>query len=254
MKVKSLALLTASSLFIAACGSDSDQASKPDTSAEQTTETTTPVAAETDPALASLEQKLSYIVGLNMAGQFKRDGIELDPVAFTLAVSDIQSGQESRLSPEEVQQTVATMQQIVQDKHLQARQEQSAKNKAEGLAYLEANATKEGVVVTESGLQYKEVVAGEGAIPTSEQKVVVHYKGTLVDGTQFDSSYDRGEPIEFAVTGVISGWTEALQLMNVGDKFELAIPSDLAYGQRGSGQLIGPDATLLFTVELIEIK
>jgi FKBP-type peptidyl-prolyl cis-trans isomerase len=98
------------------------------------------------------------------------------------------------------------------------------------------------------------VVSGEGEIPTSDKTVVVHYKGTLIDGTEFDSSYKRGEPAEFPVTGVIQGWVEALQLMNVGDKFELTIPSDLAYGTRGSGATIGPDATLLFDVELIEIK
>ncbi|MEP1870587.1 MAG: FKBP-type peptidyl-prolyl cis-trans isomerase, partial [Paraglaciecola sp.] len=157
-------------------------------------------------------------------------------------------------SDEEINQTITTIQQQAQEKQQLAREADSAKNKAAGLAYLEENAKKEGVVVTESGLQYKEVVSGDGPMPTSEQTVVVHYKGTLIDGTQFDSSYDRGTPAEFPVTGVIQGWVEALQLMNVGDKFELTIPSELAYGQRGSGQTIGPDATLLFDVELIEIK
>ncbi|MFT2091742.1 FKBP-type peptidyl-prolyl cis-trans isomerase [Paraglaciecola sp. 2405UD69-4] len=243
MKLKSLAFLTASSLFLAACGND--KASTTETAAE---------SAPAEQALTTTDQKLSYIVGTNLGGQFKRDGLTLDLAALSLAIEDVNSGAPSRLSDEEVNQTITLIQQQAQEMQQQAREAQSAENKAAGLAYLEENAKKEGVVVTESGLQYKEVVSGEGAIPTADQTVVVHYKGTLIDGTQFDSSYDRGTPAEFPVTGVIQGWVEALQLMNVGDKFELAIPSDLAYGQRGSGQVIGPDATLLFEVELLEIK
>jgi FKBP-type peptidyl-prolyl cis-trans isomerase FklB len=250
MKFNTLALLTASSLFLAACGND--QKTETETTAAEASETTT--NGVTDPALASLEQKLSYIVGTNLAGQFKRDELAFDVNAFTLAVNDVMAGTESRLSQEQIQEAVATVQEQAQEKQQLAQQADSTKNKADSLAYLEANAKKEGVVVTESGLQYKEVVSGEGEIPTSDKTVVVHYKGTLIDGTVFDSSYDRGEPAEFPVTGVIPGWVEALQLMNVGDKFELTIPSDLAYGPRGSGQTIGPDATLLFDVELLEIK
>lgn len=251
MKLNSLALLTASSIFLAACGSD--KADKTETAApEASTETAS--ATATNPALESINQKLSYIVGANLAGQFKRDDVELDIAAFKMAVEDIKNGKDSRLSQEEIQQTITTMQQQTQEKQALAQKAISDANKATGLAYLEANAKKEGVVTTESGLQYKEVVSGDGEIPTSDKTVVVHYKGTLTDGTVFDSSYDRGEPAEFPVTGVIQGWVEALQLMNVGDKFELTIPADLAYGQRGSGQTIGPDATLLFDVELIEIK
>lgn len=250
MKLNTLALLTASSLFLAACGND--QKTETETTEPKASEVTTDGA--TDPALASLEQKLSYIVGTNLAGQFKRDELAFDVSAFTMAVNDVMAGTESRLSQEQIQEAVATVQEQAQEKQQLAQQADSAKNTADGLAYLEANAKKEGVVVTESGLQYKEVVSGEGEIPTSDKTVVVHYKGTLTDGTVFDSSYDRGEPAEFPVTGVIPGWVEALQLMNVGDKFELTIPSDLAYGPRGSGQTIGPDATLLFDVELIEIK
>ena len=135
-----------------------------------------------------------------------------------------------------------------------AHTEQSAKNRAEGEAYLAENAKKEGVITTNSGLQYKSLVAGSGAKPSTSDKVKVHYRGTLIDGTVFDSSYDRGEPIVFPVTGVIAGWVEGLQLMNVGSKFELAIPSQLAYGANGSGGSIGPDATLIFEVELLGIE
>ena len=255
MKLNTLALLTASSLFLAACSNDEATTAETKTAeAAGAPLVSTDVATQTDPALASLEQKLSYIVGTNLAGQFKRDELTFDVNAFSMAIDDVMAGKESRLSQEQVQEAVAAVQKQAQEKQQLAQQAVSGKNKADGLAYLEANAKKEGVVVTESGLQYKEVVSGEGEIPTSDKTVVVHYKGTLTDGTQFDSSYDRGEPAEFPVTGVIQGWVEALQLMNVGDKFELTIPSDLAYGTRGSGQTIGPDATLLFDVELIEIK
>jgi FKBP-type peptidyl-prolyl cis-trans isomerase FklB len=250
MKLNTLAFLTASSLFLAACGND--KTATPETKTAEVPEATDNAA--TDPALASLEQKLSYIVGTNLAGQFKRDELTFDVDAFTMAVNDVEAGSESRLSQEQIQEAVATVQQQAQEKQLLAQQAVSAKNIAEGLAYLEANAKKEGVVVTESGLQYKEIVSGDGEMPTTDKTVVVHYKGTLTDGTEFDSSYKRGEPAEFPVTGVIKGWVEALQLMNVGDKFELAIPSDLAYGEKGSSQTIGPDSTLLFEVELLEIK
>jgi FKBP-type peptidyl-prolyl cis-trans isomerase FklB len=253
MKLNSLAFLTASSLFLAACSNDQTKTTETE-APEASDDVAAIIAPSTDPALVSLEQKLSYIVGTNLAGQFKRDELTLDVKAFTLAINDVMAGTESRLTQEQTQEAVSSVQQQAQEKQQLAQQEISGKNKADGQAYLEANAKKEGVVVTESGLQYKEVVSGEGEIPTSDKTVVVHYKGTLTDGTPFDSSYDRGEPAEFPVTGVIKGWVEALQLMNVGDKFELVIPSDLAYGPRGSGQTIGPDATLLFDVELIEIK
>jgi FKBP-type peptidyl-prolyl cis-trans isomerase FklB len=251
MKLHSIALITASSLFLAACGGDkaaseatTEKAAEPN-AAEQTSDTA---------GLNTIDQKLSYIVGTNLGGQFANDDIQLDMTAFQLALADVKSGTESRLSQEQVQETIQTMQQRIQEKQQAAQAEASTKNQAEGKAYLEANAKKEGVVVTESGLQYKELVAGEGEQPTAESTVVVHYKGTLIDGTQFDSSYDRGQPAEFPVTGVIQGWIEALQLMNVGDKFELTIPSELAYGTRGSGPTIGPDSTLVFEVELLEIK
>jgi len=127
------------------------------------------------------------------------------------------------------------------------------KNKVDGEAFLAANAQKDGVVVTDTGLQYKVITAGDGAKPQATDTVTVHYRGTLIDGTEFDSSYSRGEPATFPVQGVISGWVEALQLMSVGDKYELTIPSDLAYGPAGTGGDIGPNATLIFEVELLEI-
>lgn len=250
MKLNTMVALAATTLILAACGKEekaeqAEAASKEAPATEQ-------AAAKPDP-LASVEQRLSYIVGTNMATQFQRDGIDLDVAALTLAIEDVKAGSEPRLSEEQNRQTIQELQQRAQAKQQAEFEAASSKNKAEGEAYLAENGQKEGVVTTDSGLQYKEVVAGDGETPTASDTVTVHYKGTLIDGTVFDSSYDRGQPASFPVSGVIPGWVEALQLMNVGDKFELAIPSDLAYGPRGTGAEIGPDATLLFEVELLEI-
>ena len=213
-----------------------------------------------EPTLDTIDQRLSYMVGNNMANQFRRDGVELDLDALKLGIEDTLADKESRLSQDQVRDTITEMQaraqarqEAQQAEQEQARAAQGEKNIAEGEAYLAANKAKEGVVTTDSGLQYKELVAGDGPTPTEQDTVSVHYRGTLVDGTEFDSSYGRGEPATFPVTGVIPGWVEALQLMNVGDKWELVIPSDLAYGPGGTGGDIGPNATLLFEVELLEI-
>jgi FKBP-type peptidyl-prolyl cis-trans isomerase FklB len=204
--------------------------------------------------LDTLTQRLSYIVGENMATQLKNDGLELDTDALVLALNDVYAGNASRLSEAEKRSTVEQVQKESQEKQTAANAEKSAKNKAEGAAYLAENSKKDGVTTTNSGLQYKSIVAGSGEKPKASDTVKVHYKGTLTDGTVFDSSYDRGQPAVFPVTGVIAGWVEALQLMNVGDKYELTIPSDLAYGVHGSGPVIGPDATLVFEVELLGIE
>lgn len=205
-------------------------------------------------ALETLTQRLSYIVGENMAHQLKNDGLALDADVVALAVKDVMAGNPSRLTDAEKRSTVEQVQKEGQERQMAAHAEQSAKNQAEGAAYLAENAKKEGVITTDSGLQYKAVVTGDGAKPSKSDRVKVHYRGTLIDGTVFDSSYDRGEPIVFPVTGVIAGWIEGLQLMNVGSKFELTIPSNLAYGANGSGGAIGPDATLIFEVELLAIQ
>jgi FKBP-type peptidyl-prolyl cis-trans isomerase FklB len=205
-------------------------------------------------ALNTLTQRLSYIVGENMAHQLKNDGIELDTDAVALAINDVMAGNASRLTDAEKRSTVEQVQKESQARQMAANAEKSAKNQADGAAYLVANAQKAGVTTTASGLQYKALVVGDGAKPTKSDRVKVHYKGTLIDGTVFDSSYDRGEPIVFPVTGVIAGWVEGLQLMTVGSKFELAIPSNLAYGANGSGPVIGPDAVLVFEVELLDIE
>lgn len=201
-------------------------------------------------ALNTLTQRLSYIVGENMAHQLQNDGLTLDAATVALAVSDVMAGNPSRLTEAEKRSTVEQVQQESQERQRAAH----AKNKTAGEAYLAENAKKDGVTTTASGLQYKQLVAGNGTKPTTSDRVKVHYHGTLIDGTVFDSSYQRGEPIVFPVTGVIAGWVEGLQLMNVGSKFELTIPSNLAYGVNGSGPVIGPDATLIFEVELLAIE
>lgn len=201
-------------------------------------------------SLDTLTQRLSYIVGENMAHQLQNDGLALDAATVALAVSDVMAGNPSRLTDAEKRSTVEQVQQESQERQRAAH----AKNKAAGEAYLVENAKKEGVTTTASGLQFKQLVAGNGAKPSTSDRVKVHYHGTLIDGTVFDSSYQRGEPIVFPVTGVIAGWVEGLQLMNVGSKFELTIPSNLAYGANGSGKVIGPDATLIFEVELLAIE
>jgi len=207
----------------------------------------------TKEALETLNQRLSYIVGENMATQLKNDGIELDTDALVMAVTDVMSGNESRLTEDVKRSTVEEIQKLSQAQQAEKNAAVSQKNLADGVAYLAENSTKDGVTTTDSGLQYKSLVAGDGATPKASDQVTVHYKGTLTDGTVFDSSYDRGEPATFPVGGVIAGWTEALQLMKVGDKVELTIPSDLAYGPAGSGAVIGPDAVLVFEVELLAI-
>lgn len=248
MKLKYF-MVSCVALSLVACGNESEKAVEVEA---------TPAASEV--ALESVEQRLSYMVGDNMAQQFIRDGVELDLAALTAGINDAVAGKESRLNEEQVQQTIATLQERAQQRQAeqQAEQEKLAaaaaeKNIAEGEAYLKDNAAKEGVVTTKSGLQYKELTAGDGATPTDTDTVSVHYKGTLIDGTEFDSSYSRNAPAVFPVNGVIPGWTEALQLMSVGDKWELTIPSDLAYGSGGTGGTIGPNAVLVFEVELLEV-
>lgn len=245
MKLMTLAAVTASTIILTACGAEEKEVAVVETA---------PVNEVSVISMEStLDERLSYIVGDNIATQFQRDEIELNIEAFSAAVDNIKAGNDPLLSEEDKRQTIAEIQQRAQEKQKAELETLASQNVADGAAYLAANSQKEGVITTESGLQYKEVVSGDGEVPAAADTVTVHYKGTLTDGTVFDSSYDRGAPATFPVGGVIPGWIEALQLMNVGDKFELAIPSDLAYGPSGTGPVIGPNATLLFEVELLEL-
>ncbi len=196
------------------------------------------------------EQKASYGIGMNMGNQLlgqSFDGIEIEVVAKGL--KDAFNKVESAVSREDIQAGFDHVTKLMQDKQ----KSESADAINAGKAHLEENAKKENVVTTESGLQYEIITVGEGEKPELTSKVKTHYHGTLINGTVFDSSYDRGQPAEFPVNGVIPGWTEALQLMAVGSKWKLTIPYSLAYGEQGAGGAIGPCETLVFDIELLEI-
>ncbi|WGL15498.1 FKBP-type peptidyl-prolyl cis-trans isomerase [Microbulbifer bruguierae] len=214
-------------------------------------------AESADITLETQEQKVSYIIAEDMAQRLKTQEVALDPKIVAMALNDVASGRDSRLSEDEKKEVISIFQESMQakQKELMAKQEadfraKADSNLAEGKKFLEENAKKEGVQTTESGLQYKIITEGTGPSPSETSVVEVDYKGTLIDGTEFDSSYKNGKPVQFPVNGVIKGWTEALQLMKEGSKWELYIPSDLAYGPGGAGGLIGPNSTLIFEVEL----
>ncbi|MEK9807750.1 MAG: FKBP-type peptidyl-prolyl cis-trans isomerase [Halieaceae bacterium] len=199
------------------------------------------------------EKRLSYGIALRMSERMVADGMVMDVDAYALGMRDAFEGAEARLTEEEINAEMMAFQEKVEAER-EAAQAQVAEGNAEaGAAFLAENAQREGIIVTDSGLQYEVVTAGDGASPGPDDQVEVHYRGTLIDGTVFDSSYDRGQTVTFGVTQVIPGWTEALQLMKEGDKYNLYIPSDLAYGAGGAGQVIGPNSTLIFEVELIKI-
>ncbi len=193
-------------------------------------------------------EKVSYSLGVNVATGVKAQGLDtIDANAVAKAFTDVFEGNDLDISEEESMQ-------ILQDYFGKLQAAAQAKASEAGAAYLTDNAAKEGVTTTASGLQYEVITSGDGAKPTANDQVTVHYHGTLTDGTVFDSSVDRGEPAQFGVTQVIPGWTEGLQLMSVGDKWKLTIPAALAYGDRGAGGMIGPGATLVFEVELLGIN
>lgn len=193
-------------------------------------------------------ENVSYSLGINVATGVKAQGLDvIDTDQIAHAFNDVFEENELEISEEESIK-------ILQDYFSKIQEEKQAKANEEGSNYLAENGAKEGVITTESGLQYEVINSGNGPKPQASDKVTVHYHGTLIDGTVFDSSVDRGEPAQFGVTQVIPGWVEALQLMSVGDKWKLTIPSNLAYGDRGAGGIIGPGATLIFEVELISIN
>jgi FKBP-type peptidyl-prolyl cis-trans isomerase FklB len=206
-------------------------------------------------ALTSTKQKASYAIGMNWGTGLHRQGIDVDSAALIQGMKDALAGGKTLLTEDEARSALMQLQSEMQAKQQAKATQEGEANKKEGDAFLAANKSKEGVVTLPSGLQYKILKEGSGPKPTASDSVVCNYKGTLINGTEFDSSYKRGEPATFLVTGVIKGWTEALQLMPVGSKWQLFIPPDLAYGPRGTpGGPIGPNATLTFEVELISIK
>ncbi|MFA5903791.1 MAG: FKBP-type peptidyl-prolyl cis-trans isomerase [Desulfobacula sp.] len=198
------------------------------------------------------KDKISYILGINMGEHFKRDSIDINVDILMKGFKDALSGAKPMLSEEEMGAAMTKFQQELAAKQMEKAKAIGEKNAKEGGAFLEANKKKDGVITLKSGLQYKVLTEGTGKMPKESDTVTTHYRGTLIDGTEFDSSYKRNEPVSFQVNGVIPGWTEALQLMKAGSKWQLFIPPDLAYGERGAAP-IGPNATLIFDVELISV-
>ena len=202
----------------------------------------------------SFEEKASYALGVDMGNSVKQFGTSVDRDALVDGLLDVLNEREPRLSPEEVNELVRELLAKAQEEDARWRTELAETNMQKGEEFLAENKAQDGVVETASGLQYIVLALGEGPSPAATDRVTVHYEGKLLDGKVFDSSHERGEPAEFVLSEVISGWTEGVQLMKVGSKYRFFIPSDLAYGGRGAGQDIGPNATLIFEVELISIE
>lgn len=198
--------------------------------------------------------QVSYVLGQSIGGDFRRQGFEIDPKIFTDSFSKAFNGQESEMPVGEMRHIMQNFQRAMEDKKQAKRMESGKKNIEAGKKFLDENGKKEGVQTTESGLQYKVIIEGTGKKPVATDTVETHYEGKTLDGKIFDSSYKRGQTTTFPLNGVIKGWTEALQLMAEGSKYELYIPSELAYGSTGSGGTIEPYSTLIFTVELVAIK
>ena len=206
------------------------------------------------PQLTDYMDTVSYSVGVDIGKSFRLQEMDINPDVMARGLSDAFSDKETALTDEEIQSTLINFRQEFQQKQREIAQRKAQETAIAEEAYLAESASKEGVVSLPSGLQYKVITPGDGPSPLTTDKVKVHYKGSLADGTIFDSSYDRGQPTSFTVSGVIKGWTEALLLMQVGSKWELTIPSKLGYGTRGSGGTIPPNSTLLFEVELLAIE
>ena len=246
LKYQRLAIVAGLALALVACDKAAKQA--------ETTDAPADTAAAAAPDLTSDNQKVSYGLGRTSAIQMLQAGIRVDADAYKAGFDEAVAGKEPRIDEATFNAAREVVVKEMQERHQQQMDAMAEKNKTEGATFLAENGKKEGVVTPASGLQYKVVVAGDGTIPALSDTVKVHYRGTFLDGNEFDSSYRRGQPVTFPVGGVIPGWTEALQLMPVGSKWELYIPADLAYGPGGTGSNIPPNATLVFEVELLGIE
>ena len=227
-------------------------ATQAQSAAPATAQPAPPPKAKEIPELPTQREKFSYALGMNIGSNLHRQSVPVDPDILLRGLKDTLAGNPTLLTEDEERTVLTEVQNDIRKQMQEKMKAQGEANKKEGEAFLAANKAKEGVVTLPSGLQYKILLAGTGPKPTTSDTVTVNYRGTLVNGTEFYSSYKRGQPTTFPVAGVIKGWTEALQLMPVGSKWQLFIPSDLAYGERGPGD-IGPNATLIFEVELLKI-
>lgn len=210
------------------------------------------LSAADDSPFKTQKEKVSYVLGMSFGKQLKQGEVELDMEVYAKGVKDTFAGK-PQLTEDQAKEILTAFQTEMQTKRVEKQKIEGEKNKKDGEAFLAANKAKAGIVTTASGLQYKVETKGTGKIPGSNDTVICHYRGTLIDGTEFDSSYKRSEPATFPVLGVIKGWTEALQLMPVGSKWKLFIPSEIAYGERGQRN-IAPNSVLLFDIELLSIQ
>jgi len=213
-----------------------------------------PCSAVEPVELKDQKEKANYSIGYQIGGDFRRQGVEITPEVLVLGVKDALSGAESRMTDEEMRNTLVSLKQRTTSAEQEAGQQSVQDNLSKGKAFLAKNATLEGVTTLPSGLQYKVITAGNGPSPKRTDQVTVHYRGTLIDGTEFDSSYARNQPATFRLDRVIPGWTEGLQLMQQGARWQLYIPARLAYGESGSGARIPPNSALVFDVELIKVN
>ncbi len=237
--------ILAATLLLCAC--DKQTAAK-DAEAPAAAAPAAQEAFQTDP------QRMGYALGTNVGRTFKQQNFPVDIDSVIAGMRDAFTGGTLKMDDAKIAETLQKLQTTLQANAQAAQETATKKNADDGTAFFAKNGTAEGVVTTKTGLQYKVVTAGDGKKPTAEDTVKVHYRGTLLDGTEFDSSYARGEPVTFPVNAVIPGWTEALQLMPVGSKWQVFIPSDLGYGAGGAGDKIGPNAALIFDVELLSIE
>jgi FKBP-type peptidyl-prolyl cis-trans isomerase len=233
---KRFSLILSAAVLAAACTPPADQTA----------------ARDTDPQTEA--EKFGYAIGVDLGQSLAPVSEQVDVAALKQGLDEALAGREPRMSEQQRDEIKNTVARKMQEQQMEQRLAEARQATARGAEFLAENGKREGVVTTDSGLQYEVVTEGEGASPTAEDKVTVHYRGTLIDGTEFDSSYSRGQPVTFPLANVIAGWTEGLQLMKVGGKSKLFIPPELGYGERGAGNRIGPNETLVFEVELLEIE
>ena len=253
--INAACVLSSAAFLLLGTASAQQDAATPDQPAAAAKPAHTPTAkGSPGAALSAPKEKTSYALGMNLAENLKAQSVDIDPNILLKGMKDVLAGGKTLLTIDEEHATLLELQNGLRKAQTEKMAKAGEKNKKEGDAFLAANKAKPGVVTLPSGLQYKILQTGTGPKPTAADSVSCNYRGTLIDGTEFDSSYKRGEPTTFPVSGVIKGWTEALQLMPVGSKWQLFVPAALAYGDRATSALIGPSSTLIFEVELVSIQ